>query len=888
MTSDGWAAVDDFLFIPQSDSNGCQNQPPGSEPSPVSTTSTSPAQSCEDQGLLSCLKGGGCFSIKQKCDFYPDCQDESDELGCPLMFLFDDCLLETGSKNCGWLENPVDDLDWTVANDSETLSSAHPINRGNPFLWINKTGDDVHARAHVESPVYQNSRVDCYVMFYYIKTGTVGSHIQPGVHLVENDTLIVMDNLQHSSDWVLIEQQIGRRSGEMKLVFNRPSNNAYDAGVAVDDVSFVDCHMPRPTPGECKADKPYKCDNEVCLEYEKVCDLTDDCGDGSDENPDVCRDDGYIQNSFEDDNNPFGIFHEESSDEVLKWTRGSGMTPNPYTGPSVDHTTWTTEGHYLYIDSGHMENTEQRVLLVSEMFVKSSEDGPDCVMTLSYHMYGAGLGSLMVSQRSSSEEEEELWRMDGAGENVSKNKWVRQPIVAKKSKIYEQFIITISANVAIQGQGDIAIDDVVFSPECRLQGGQTTATTPATTSSQCDEGSQFQCGDGSCIPLDKVCNFHVDCPYPDTSDEAACPDLYDFENCEGTGDDGPDNCGWDNTALDTIDWQVRSLEELQSLEHSPQLDFQNKTSGHMLYVVTAPEGGVAGVDSPVYQYSATDCMFTFYVYLDDDDDIILYPKLTPQDLMEQIVIDQLDFKTLPKGQWSHVIIGIGRQRSKFSVGFNLVYPGTTTWNGGVAVDHVEFLGCGQPVPEENCLELQYHCAVTQACVDNWLLCDYADNCGDDSDEDPEIQNCHDYTRMNFEDELHPWGFFTETDTSQAVLSRLVKYDQILTDVISFVHQGLFSILKVEYFLTSLYLSQDFQWSRGNGSITASTGPPFDHTLFSPQGHYLYIAAERQEVGEVAWLVSPYLAPTTASDDCYTRWFYHMHGRGIGKLTVYIQ
>ena len=101
--------------------------------------------------------------------------------------------------------------------------------------------------------------------------------------------------------------------------------------------------------------------------------------------------------------------------------------------------------------------------------------------------------------------------------------------------------------------------------------------------------------------------------------------------------------------------------------------------------------------------------------------------------------------------------------------------------------------------------------------------------------------------MNFEDELHPWGFFTETD-----------------------------------------VSQDFQWSRGNGSLSSSTGPPFDHTTFSQLGHYLYIAADQQEVGEVAWLVTPYLRPTTASDDCYTRWFYHMHGRGIGKLTVYIQ
>ena len=42
------------------------------------------------------------------------------------------------------------------------------------FLWIQKSGESAAARAHVESPVYQNSRVDCYVMFYYVKSGTIG------------------------------------------------------------------------------------------------------------------------------------------------------------------------------------------------------------------------------------------------------------------------------------------------------------------------------------------------------------------------------------------------------------------------------------------------------------------------------------------------------------------------------------------------------------------------------------------------------------------------------------------------------------------------------------------------------------------------------------------
>ena len=67
-----------------------------------------------------------------------------------------------------------------------------------------------------------------------------------------------------------------------------------------------------------------------------------------------------------------------------------------------------------------------------------------------------------------------------------------------------------------------------------------------------------------------------------------------------------------------------------------------------------------------------------------------------------------------------------------------------------------------------------------------------------------------------------------------------------------------------------------------------TGPPFDHTLFSPLGNYLYINSKEQEAGEIAWLVTPYVETVQAQDKCTVRFFYHMHGSGVGKLTLYIQ
>ena len=840
----GYVAVDDFQFVFESDSLACPTRP--EQPK----TTTTPETSCADSGLLSCASEGECYSKQQRCDFYDDCFDGTDEKGCPQLYTFSDCESETGLDNCGWEEIPQDDLDFVVANGNDTASSAYPIpvDRGE-FLWIKKTGDDVKARAHVESVIYQNSRADCYVMFYYIKTGQIGSNINPSIRVGDGHDYIVLDNLPHINTWTVVKSQIGQRKGEFRMVFDRPPNNApYDAGVAIDDVSFVDCHMPRPTIGECEQMKPFQCDNKVCLEFQFVCDLTDDCGDGTDEKN--CQ--HVIKNDFEDDNNPFGIFHEQEPDkEALHWERGSGMTPNPHTGPSFDHTFFTGEGHYLYLTSGKMVNKEEKVLLVSKLFDKTSEDGPDCMMTMYYHMFGAGLGTLEVAVRHG-EEMELLFSIDGSVPKVSMNSWKRETIVVKKSKIYPSYIITIEANVLVQGQGDIGLDDIVFGDTCTLSGEDTSPTSTTSTPAPCDAGSQFTCGDGSCIPLPQVCNFQVNCPN-DAQDEATCPDLTTFETCDqgGEGGGGPSNCGWTSSVPDTMNWEVVSLSDLEQMQtpHRPMVDFENKTSGHFLYVRDVMGGAAAGILSPQYQDSSTYCMFTFWLYMSGEfhynPNFFLFPTLTHSFMNIQTDLDKIDLTSVQDGIWTHVLIGIGQHRDKFDLGFELVYEGEGQWLQSVAVDQVEFLNCGQPRGQDTCLDNEFHCDRTHACVDKAVVCDFADNCGDESDEDLAFQPCDQYTRVNFEDPLHPWGFFNES-------------------------QG------------------DFMWLRGNGSLTPGTGPPFDHTMFSPLGNYLYINSKDQEVGQVAWLTTPFILPATASDKCTARFFYHMHGSGVGKLTLYIQ
>ena len=127
----------------------------------------------------------------------------------------------------------------------------------------------------------------------------------------------------------------------------------------------------------------------------------DDCGDGSDELEPYCSDNHYTRVNFEDDETPLGIFSQEGSDNTLHWQPWSGATSNLHTGPAVDHTTFDTTGHYVYVNSSLMTSPSERATLVSQLFEQSSVDGPDCEITVTYFMYGYGdgLGYLEVKVR---------------------------------------------------------------------------------------------------------------------------------------------------------------------------------------------------------------------------------------------------------------------------------------------------------------------------------------------------------------------------------------------------------------------------------------------------------------------------------------------------------
>ena len=72
-------------------------------------------------GQTPCIDGLGCYAQTQRCDFYPDCGDSSDELGCPKDYYFDNCLELNNGPECQWEELSEDALDWVIATGGPRL-----------------------------------------------------------------------------------------------------------------------------------------------------------------------------------------------------------------------------------------------------------------------------------------------------------------------------------------------------------------------------------------------------------------------------------------------------------------------------------------------------------------------------------------------------------------------------------------------------------------------------------------------------------------------------------------------------------------------------------------------------------------------------------------------
>ncbi|XP_077978888.1 MAM and LDL-receptor class A domain-containing protein 1-like [Glandiceps talaboti] len=686
-----------------------------------------------------------CIDSNKVCNFVDECMDHSDEDQCDVQV--GRCDFELDS--CSWQQETGDEFDWslfsgTTASIGTGPDTDHTIrsNKGH-YVFIETSYPQKPAdRARLASPTIKgtSSSSNCRITFWYhmygIDIGSLAVLIRTSYE--DDSNLEVVRNItgEQGNFWWQFSEVIDSGGKDFKIVLEGMVGSSYRGDIAIDDIIFSkECIAGGKLPGEDDASKPphescddnpsqFKCDTgDKCFDSWERCNFKSECSDASDE-----KDCGK---SCDFESGQCGWTN--SVGDSFNWTRGHGPSWTTYTGPNTDHTYNTTKGHFMVLPTNTSYTyTGYKAHLQTLPFQRSGEN---CEMTFWYHMYGLYIGSLNVYIKYANHQSTKIWSMVGE----QGNSWMEATIDIGQQ---EEFSILLEGVRGSSIYGDIGIDDIQFS-NC----GDSTFARP------CEDGTEFKCvNDGSCIPLERYCDYRQDCG--DMSDEKQC--VVKPGDCHF--DDSNLLCDWIQYEDDDIDWVVAKTTPNDNTGPNHDHTTVNTTGNSQFLYVDSVKGSLSDIaristpKSAIFPASKGVCVlrFWYHMYAVNENGVGGLRVYTESDVTTEQRALYWHVYGNQGNQWNYAKVTIGNPHP-FKVVFEAIMG--DSMSSDIAIDDVTFTAScynpgnsTYPVPG-SCPRNQFYCVGDSICIPNSWVNDGNIDCP---------TNCYDEDKYRFKcDSLQP-------------------------------------------------------------------------------------------------------------------------------------